>query len=67
MYVVSSYVFRYEDVSLFVSAPKEAAKGTNFPIYFSCVLPARRQSDFTSKRLATLSLLDVRGRYQEGG
>jgi len=65
--VVSSYVLRYEVASLFVSAPKEATKGTHFPIRFSCVLPARCQSDFTHTRLATLSLLEVRGRCQEGG
>jgi len=64
--LVSSYVICYEDASLFVSAPKEAAKGTHFPIRFSCVLPTRCQSDFTHTRLATLSLLEIRGRCQEG-
>jgi hypothetical protein len=57
--VVSSNVLHYEDPSLFVSAPKEEAEGTNFPIHFSCFLPARCQSDFTRTRLATLSLLEM--------
>jgi len=60
-------MFRYVDASLFVFAAKEAAKATHFPIHFSCVLPARCQSDFARTRLASLSLLEVQGRCQEGG
>jgi hypothetical protein len=56
-------VFGYEDASLFVSAPKEAPTFQYISLAF---FQEDVKSDFTRKRLATLSLLEVRGKCQEG-